>query len=90
MFYKLYKHFKLKVKSGKIAYYTLAALILSSVVYKLIDKLVDKILCYIFNLEPMNVMDEFFMYCKDGKPPNAGGLFRTNRFDFVKAKAQFV
>ena len=86
IFYKLFKHFKLKLKSSR----AIAALLLSSVVYKLIDKLVDKFLCYIFNMEPMNVMDEFFMYCKEGKPPNAGGMMKTNRFNFEKAKAEFI
>ena len=90
VFYKLFKHFRAKLKSKKIFAAAIASLLVSGFVYKLIDYLVDKMLCYIFNMESMNVMDEFFMNCKEGKPPNAAGLMTTNRFDFEKAKAEFI
>ena len=41
-------------------------------------------------MEPMNVMDEFFMNCKEGKPPNAAGLMTTNRYNFETIKAYFI
>lgn len=90
VFYKLFKYFRSKLKSKKVFALTIASLLVSGFVYKLIDYLVDKILCYILDMEPMNVMDEFFMNCKEGKPPNAAGLMVTNRFDFEKAKAEFI
>ena len=78
------------MKSKKVFAMTIASLLFSGFVYKLIDYLVDKILCYMFKMESMNVMDEFFMNCKDGKPPNAAGMMVTNRFDFEKVKADFI
>ena len=90
IFYKLFKYFRSKMKSKKVFAMTIASLLVSGFVYKLIDYLVDKILCYMFKMESMNVMDEFFMNCKDGKPPNAAGMMVTNRFDFEKTKSEFI
>ena len=90
VFYRLFKYFRSKLINKKIFALTLASLLASGFVYKLIDYVLDKILCYVFNMEPMNVMDEFFMGTKDGKPPNANGVMITNRFDFEKAKNEFI
>lgn len=90
VFFKLFTHFRLKLKSTKIFAITLVSLISSGLVYKLVDYLVDKILCYMLNLETMNVMDDFFMNTEVGKPPNTSALLKTNRFDFERAKSQFI
>ena len=91
IFYKFFKFFRLKLGKNKKAFATtLTSFIVSGCAYKFIDYLFDKILCYIFNMEPMNVMDEFFMNCKEGKPPNAAGLMTTNRYNFETIKAYFI
>jgi hypothetical protein len=41
-------------------------------------------------MESMNLMDEFFMNYKEGKPPNVSGVFTTDKFDFEYMKKYLI
>ena len=77
-------------KTQKLAFLAITSLLSGTVIYRLIDFIVDKILCYLLNMESMTVADEFFMNYKAGKPPNVLGMITVDKFDFETMKMYLI
>ena len=57
LFYRFYKISKAHLKSQKLVLLSLASLLSGTVIYKLIDEIADRILCWLLNMETMSVLD---------------------------------
>ena len=90
LFWKFYKASRAHFKTQRLAFLSIASLLSGTVIYRIIDAIVDRILCYLLNLETMSVFDEFFMNYKEGKPPNVLGMTTFARFDFDYMKKYLI
>lgn len=68
-------------KGGKIL--VLFALLIGSIIYQVVQKIIDKVLKIFMPLHELNPFDEFFLYDKDS-PANASMIFRMEKFPFEK------
>lgn len=89
IFYKLCKLAKGNFHQ-KQKFVAILALLAGSVVYRVIDAIVDKILCWLLNMTTMNSMDEFFMNYRAEKPPNVVGVHCLDNYNYESMKNYFI
>ena len=84
----IYKHL-LKRMNNKVSFPKLlvvAALLLGFTVYRLLQNILNYILCSIMPLKTMMPFDEFFLYDTPEAPTNASFLMSFNRLEYEKFK----
>ena len=60
----------------------LFAFLAGTVVYKVISKILDKFLCYLFNMKTLGPFDEFWLYDDKKSLSNIGLLMGSDKFTF--------
>jgi hypothetical protein len=81
LFYHIVKNIKGRKLCGK-KYLTILSLFLGTIIYKLAQKIVDKILCKIYDMRALNTIDSMFL--SDIKNSQQTVVARFNAFDFDK------
>ena len=68
------------IKSKKLL--VIIAFLGASVVYRVILKLIDQFLCWLFRMRVLNPFDEYFLYDDDLSPSNCLVCLSFQKFDF--------
>ena len=66
----------------KSKFLTLLAFLGGSVFYKFVLKIVDLILCQIYNMSPLNYIDQFFYHDTDENLANTSMVLSFTKFEF--------
>ena len=91
LFYRLCQHVKkhLRHNISLKQYSVLLAFLGGTAIYKFIAALIDKFLCWLFTMQGLNVMDEFFLYDDDSCLSNTAMIFSFTPFKFEEMSEHF-
>lgn len=87
LFFKIFRLLAGKLRKLKVQRLTtVLALVAAGIVYKVLHRLYDAIVCRLFNLRTLNGQDEFFMYDDKNSLSNTSVLLLTDKFEFASMR----
>lgn len=89
--YLLVKKFKVRLRTIKSTYLSsFLALLCGGVLSKVIDTLFEQFYCKLYGLEPLQVLDNMFLYDTQKKPAIAIVVWETTKFDYEDYRPKLV